>query len=207
MLGLALAAACKGERASSPGAAASGASAAPRSHADAGTIGEMAMPTDGGAAWTHHDDAHALIDPDGAPWGVLSVSVARTDAALYVDTMAVFRLDTTGRAVEWSYYHPGLENGSVQRAWRPTTPPADLVPPASPGAARRVALTADAGSITARDAIGRARVHVKLGASPDPAWPREAKRIELVHRGRVVAVVCLPTPGGTRVEVTPTSLP
>lgn len=174
----------------------------------------MAMPLGGGSSWAHTHDSYFLLRADGTRWGILSTSVRRTDARLYLERCAVFALeaasterDAAASAVAWTYHHPALPQGYLRRRWRADTPAAELVP--HPEIVDRVVLArveATLGAVTVTDGDGVARVHIKLG-SADPAWLADAPRIELVSGGQPVVALCLPISPTARVEWHATSMP
>ena len=174
----------------------------------------MGMPLGGGSSWAHTHDSYFLLRADGTRWGILSASVQRTDAQLYLERAAVFHLETrsTDRdagasAVTWTYHHPGLPQGHRRRRWRADTPAAELVPhPVIGEGVVEARLQAIGGGITVSDGDGVARVHIRLGGA-DPAWPADATRVDLVRSGQLVVAMCLPTGAGAGVEWHATSMP
>lgn len=169
------------------------------------------MPLGGGSSWAHTHDSYFLLRADGSRWGILSTSVQRTDAQLYLERCAVFALETASierdAAVAWTYHHPGLPQGYLRRRWRPETPAAELVPhPEIGDGPVEARLESTLGAITVTDGEGVARVHLRLGAA-DPAWPADAPRIELLRSGQPVVALCLPIGPNARVEWHATSMP
>ena len=175
----------------------------------------MAMPLGGGSTWFHSHDSYFLLRADGTRWGILTASVRRTDAYLYLERRALFAIETgpgdgdaTASGLEWTYHHPALPQGYLRRRWRADTPAHELVPHAEHvDGALLARFEADAGAITVTDGDRVPRVHIVLGEAGDPAWPAAAPRIELVRDGQIVAVVCLPTGPGASVEKHATSMP
>lgn len=185
----------------------------------------MAMPPGGGSSWFHHSDTFQLMDDGGAVWAAVSAPVGRTSVTFMVPLAGspwslfhVFELECrTGRA-EWSYHH-GLLAQPKTLHWTADTPPDELVPYREirerhqvwehrPDAPVVATVEASAGQVTVRDSKGRARVHLRLGSQPDPAWPETGERGTVgAPGGPVLATFCVPTGPGTQVKILQTSLP